>query len=72
MKDLMEAKNPGSFDTSGFREQLGEDVPVIPLTKVGKFRLQQYLRRKFGIGWRNVNDAKSIISSFDTAMKRGT
>jgi hypothetical protein len=41
------------------------------LTKVGKFRLQQFLRRKFGVGWRNVEQAKGILSRFEAAMKRG-
>jgi hypothetical protein len=71
MKDIMNSKKPGTFDVSGLREQLGEDVPAMPLTKIGKFRLQQFLRRKFGVGWKNVAQAKSILSSFETAMKRG-
>jgi hypothetical protein len=70
MKDMMNTKKPGTFDVEAFRERLGDDVPTIPLTKVGKFRLQQYLRRKFGVGWKNVADAKNILSSFDAAMKR--
>jgi hypothetical protein len=71
MKDMMAAKNPGSFDSSGLEESLGDDIPQLPLTKVGKFRLQQFLRRKFGAGWRNVSQAKNILSRFEMAMKRG-
>jgi len=71
MKDMMDSKKPGMFDVSGIREQVGEDVPSLPLTKVGKFRLQQFLRRKFGVGWRNVEQAKGILSRFEAAMKRG-
>lgn len=71
MKDMMNTKSPGMFDVEGLREQLGDDVPSLPLTKVGKFRLQQFLRRKFGVGWRNVSQAKSILSGFEAAMKRG-
>lgn len=71
MKDMMNSKNPGMFDSSGVAEDVGEDVPNLPLTKVGKFRLQQFLRRKFGAGWRNVASAKSIMARFEAAMKRG-
>lgn len=71
MKDMMNARKPGSFDGSDFAESLGEDLPDFPLTKVGKFRLQQLLRRKFGAGWRNVAQANSILSRFEAAMKRG-
>jgi hypothetical protein len=70
MKDMMASKAPGQFDSSGLEESLGEDVPQLPLTKVGKFRLQQFLRRKFGAGWRNVSQAKGILSRFEMAMKR--
>lgn len=70
MKDMMAAKKPGMFDTTGIAEKMGDDVPSLPLTKIGKFRLQQFLRRKFGIGWRNVPQAKSILGSFEAAMKR--
>lgn len=71
MKDLMNAKKPGIFDASEYSEQLGEDLPQLPLTKVGKFRLQQVLRRKFGAGWRNVSQANSILARFEALMKRG-
>lgn len=71
MKDLMNAKKPGVFDASGYSEQLGEDLPQLPLTKIGRFRLQQILRRKFGAGWRNVSQASGILSRFDAMMKRG-
>lgn len=70
MQDMMNSKKPGMFDVSGIREEVGEDVPNLPLTKVGKFRLQQFLRRKFGVGWRNVSQAKDILSRFEAAMQR--
>ena len=71
MKDFMNAKKPGTFDGSAFSEALGEDLPSFPLNKIGKFRLQQLLRRKFGAGWRNVSTANSILSRFEASMKRG-
>lgn len=70
MQDMMNSKKPGMFDVSSLREEVGEDVPSLPLTKVGKFRLQQFLRRKFGVGWRNVSQAKDILSRFEAAMQR--
>ncbi|NCW27356.1 MAG: hypothetical protein EBV83_03525 [Verrucomicrobia bacterium] len=71
MKDMMESKKPGMFEAGNLSEVLGEEVPTLPLTRVGKFRLQQMLRRKFGAGWRNVSQAKSILDRFEVAMKRG-
>lgn len=52
-----------------YHEILGEDVPEVPLNRIGKFRLQNVLRRKFGVDWKNHGTAQSILKDFDMKLK---
>lgn len=52
-----------------FRQVLGEDIPDLPLNKIGRFRLLQALRRKFGISFKNVGQAKKLLDMFDRQLK---
>lgn len=52
-----------------FKKVLGDDIPELPLNKIGRFRLLQALRRKFGITYRNVGQAKKLLDYFDRQLK---
>lgn len=52
-----------------FRLVLGDDIPDLPLNRVGRFRLLQALRRKFGAGFKNVGQAKRLLDIFDRQLK---
>lgn len=71
MRDLSKAKKTGMANLSKYSEALGEDVPDMALNKIGRFRLQQVLRRKFGANWKGVSLAKRIMSDFEKQMKVG-
>lgn len=52
-----------------FRQVIGDDCPDLPLNKIGRFRLAQALRRKFGAGYRNVGQAEKLMKYFDRQLK---
>ena len=69
MKDFANKKQIGFFDLSRWSDQLGEDTPKIPLNKIGRFRLLNLLRRKYGVNFKNVGQAQQILKVFDTKVK---
>ena len=69
MKDIANRGQVGFFDLSRWTDQLGEDTPKIPLNRIGRFRLLQLLRRKFGVNFKNVGQAQQILKVFDTKVK---
>lgn len=46
-------------------ELLGEKMPELPYNRIGKYRLSNALRLRFGPGYRNIPGIKSIIEEFD-------
>jgi hypothetical protein len=52
-----------------FREALGGDTPDFPLSSIGRYRLLQVLRFKFGAGYKNVSKAKQLLALFDREKK---
>lgn len=52
-----------SFDDLG--DLLGDSLPEIPFNAVGKFRLTNALKGRFGEGFRNIPGVKDIISDFE-------
>ena len=59
----------GMFDLTKYAQVLGDDTPKITLSKLGRFRLLQLLRRKFGAGFKNVAQAQRILKDFETKLK---
>jgi len=49
-------------------ELLGEKMPDMPLNRVGKYRLVNALKQRFGPGFRNVPMVSKIISEFEQKM----
>lgn len=49
-------------------EILGEKMPNMPFNRVGKYRLVNALKQRFGPGFRNVPMVTKIISEFEQRM----
>lgn len=45
---------------------LGDALPELPKTPVGRLRLISAMRNRFGDNWRNIPGVKDIIKEFDT------
>jgi len=48
---------------------LGEKMPRIPLNGVGKVRLVQALRNRYGAGYRNLPGVSDMMAEFDEACE---
>ena len=48
---------------------LGEKKPELPRNKVGRYRLMQSLRNRFGNGYRNIPGVKNLIAEFDDEIR---
>lgn len=71
MKHLKDQRAAKMVDLSQFSEHLGEDIPKLASNKIGRFRLQQLLRRKFGAGWKSMELPARIMGHFEKHMKAG-
>lgn len=49
-------------------ELLGEQMPEMPLNRIGKYRLMQALKIRFGAGYRNLPMIKNLMHEFDEEM----
>lgn len=50
-------------------EILGEKMPELPKTKVGRYRLVRALRHRFGDNYRNIPGVKGLIAEFDDDLR---
>ena len=50
-------------------ELLGERMPKLEFTPVGRFRLNQALRKRFGDDFKNLPGISDILSEFDKESK---
>jgi hypothetical protein len=50
-------------------ELLGEQMPDMPMNRLGKYRLMQALKIRFCAGYRNLPMIKNLIHEFDEEMK---
>lgn len=51
---------------SDLPELLGEAMPEIPHTPVGRLRLTMALRNRFGDNWRTIPGIKDVMKDFDS------
>lgn len=72
MNELMGEKNEGKaendFGLADLHELLGEKMPELPVNRVGRYRLTQALKLRFGPGFRNIPGIKNILSQFDAKI----
>ena len=58
-------KDVGQMSMSDLPKLLGEKMPEIPHNRIGRFRLNQALKLRFGPGYKNIPGIKNILSEFD-------
>lgn len=44
---------------------VGEKMPEIPNNRIGRYRLQNLLKMRFGNGYKNIPGIKDILEDFD-------
>lgn len=57
------------MDFSRFHEAVGEPIVGITPDRIGKFKLQQVLRRKFGINYKNHPIGVEALKHFETSAR---
>jgi len=50
-------------------ELLGEKTPRLPINQVGRMRLVQALKNRFGVGFRNLPGVSDLLSEFDSKVE---
>lgn len=63
------ADSGDDLDLDDLPELLGEKMPELPHNRVGKYRLLNALKMRFGEGYRNIPGIKNIISQFDENVR---
>jgi len=48
---------------------LGEKMPEMPFNRIGKYRLSNALKLRFGLGYKNIPGIKSILEEFDANVE---
>lgn len=56
---------PNNFGLKDLPDLLGEKMPEMPHNRVGRYRLMNALKLRFGPGFRNIPGVKNIIGEFD-------
>jgi len=57
------------LDLSVIRKALGDSVPVLGASPVGRVRLMRALQGRFGKGFKNLPEAKAALTDFDSQRK---
>lgn len=61
--------HPGSgpqINLAPIKEVLGEDIPDITPTPLGRYRLITALRQRFGENYRNIPSGRKLLEHFDS------
>lgn len=70
LKKVSQAKHKtDALDLSRYSKVLGDGLPHIKPDKVGRFRLLQHLRNKYGASYRNFPGVQEVIDYFDGEHK---
>ena len=59
----------GGLKMSDLPEILGDGMPSLDLSNVGRIRLVRALKQRFGSNFRSLPGLKDIVSEFDRAAK---
>ena len=63
-------KNAGpKISLDNLHEVLGEKMPRLPKNRVGRMRLIQALKNRFGSGFRNLPGVQEVMTDFDQNIK---
>jgi hypothetical protein len=59
----------GEISTDNLREILGEKMPELPMNRIGKYRLINALKVRFGPGYRNIPGVAKVIKDFSDKVE---
>jgi len=61
-------KNEPELMMGPIKEALGDEHPELTPTALGRYRLVQSLRHRFGENWKNIAKARKAIEHFDKEL----
>lgn len=58
-------KETANLSLKDLPKLLGEKMPSLPFNRIGRYRLSNALRLRYGAGYKNIPGIKSIVDEFD-------
>lgn len=65
LAELLGKSPGGKMSVMDLPNLLGEKMPELPRNRIGKFRLGNALKMRFGAGYKNIPGIKDLIADFD-------
>lgn len=62
-------KDVGEMSMNDLPKILGEKMPEMPYNRIGRFRLNNALKLRFGSGYKNIPGIKNILTEFDSHVE---
>lgn len=69
LAELMGKDMPSRLALVDLPVLLGEKMPEMPFNRIGRYRLNNALKMRFGPGYKNLPGVKSVLAEFDTNVK---
>lgn len=69
MNEVMGKAGAQKITLERLPEILGEKMPRLPLNRVGKVRLIQALRNRYGASYRNLPGVSDVLKEFEAATE---
>lgn len=67
--ELLGKEPNGRMVADDLPKLLGEKMPELPRNRLGRYRLMNALKLRFGIGYKNIPGIKDIIADFDQQVE---
>jgi hypothetical protein len=65
LAELLGKEASGRLTAKDLPKLLGAKMPEMPRNRIGRYRLMNALKLRFGSGYKNIPGLKDIISDFD-------
>lgn len=65
LAELVGEKAENDFEMKDLHKILGEKMPAMPFNRVGRYRLMNALKLRFGPGYKNIPGVNNILAEFD-------
>jgi hypothetical protein len=69
LNKLSQMRESPKIDTTPFKKLLGDSIPNIEPSPLGRYRLLQAFRNKFGATYRNTPGVEEAIQHFDNEYR---
>lgn len=66
LAELLGKKSSGEMSLGDLPQILGEKMPEMPYNRIGRYRLNNALKLRFGPGYKNIPGIKNILTEFDS------